>query len=169
MHTDFFFRSARLMPRLTAPVLIALSALLGGCSSTGEQPPAYDNAYQPYRSICVVTEGEHSPVLDVALMRTLRDRGFEPEFIKRGQPERARRCRGIVTFASGAVNVPLDSPSEMSLGFVDSYTGESYHVSVTRRHSGESKSLFFGRPLPDPAVTIRHLVDRLFPERPESN
>ena len=168
MHTDVFSRPASLLPRLTAPALIAFSALLGGCSSTAEQPPAYDSAYQPYRSICVVTEGEHSPVLDIALMRTLRDRGFEPEFIKRGQTERARRCRVIVTFSSGSVNVPLDTPAEMSLGFVDSYTGESYHASVSRRHAGEQNSLFFGRPIPDPAVTIRHLVDRLFPERSES-
>ena len=160
-----YSRSEGFCARFALGALAWLPVMLGGCSSTVGEEAAYVSAYQPYRDICVISKGEHSPVFDITLMRTLRDRGFNPEFIERGQPAAAKRCRIIVTFTSGTVNIPLEAPADMALGFVDTYTGESYHVSASRRKPAEPKSLFFGRPQADPSVMIRHLVDRLFPER----
>ena len=98
----------------------------------------------------------------------LRDRGFTPELLESGDLPSVRRCRGIVTFSTGKALRPFEAPASMSLTFLDAYTGETYHVAASRAKGGEAHALFAGAPFADPAQMIRELVERLFPERTDS-
>ena len=57
-------RSEGFCARFALGALALLPVMLGGCSSTVGEEAAYVSAYQPYRDICVISKGEHSPVFD---------------------------------------------------------------------------------------------------------
>ena len=146
----------------------ASAALRAACSSmpgTGPEGRSYLDPYQSYKSLCVVPAEDHSATYDLTLMRMLRDRGFEPDLMERGDRESVRRCRGIVTFSTGKTPRPFDAPAFMSLTFLDTYTGETYHVYAARSKAGEGHALFADAPFSDPGRMIKNLVERLFPER----
>ena len=139
----------------------AAASLLAACSSTQEaapEEPSYRSPYQSYRSLCVVPAEEHSASFDLTLARMLRDRGFEPELLETGDLPSVRRCRGRTLR-------PFEAPASMSLTFLDAYTGETYHVAASRAKGGARHALFADAPFSDPALMIRQLVERLFPER----
>lgn len=157
--------NARLLKSCAAIGAVCAAA---GCTGTPEALPeesSYHSPYQPYQSLCIVPAEEHSAALDLTLSRMLRDRGFAPELLESGDLPSVRRCRGIVTFSTGRALRPFEAPASMSLTFLDAYTGETYHVAVSRAKGGEASALFAGAPFSDPGQMIRELVERLFPER----
>lgn len=57
----------------------------------------------------------------------------------------------------------------MALTFLDTFTGETYHVAASRQGVSNAGALLAKCPFEDPEETIRQLVDRLFPERIDSH
>lgn len=164
-----FLTISRTQKRFLGAALAALAAAaLAGCAAQPKEK-AYESAYQSYRVLCVMPAEEHNGSLDLALMRTLADRGFEPKLLGTADEKAAQSCRAVVTFSTGgSASLPLETPPYMSLSFIDMYTGETYFVSEIRRGGrvGRVNNLFTSADLTDPAVSIRSMVEKLFPRRP---
>ncbi len=131
-----------------------------GCT-TGETPRHYESAYQYLSSLCLVPAEDHSDSLDLMVMQTLRDRGFEPILVEPDDAEALSECRSRVVFSVDEKT----STETMSLTFTDRYTGENYHVKIGNKEAG-LREFGSGSPLTERALMIRRLVDRLFPESP---
>lgn len=148
------------------------AVLTTGCVS-GPSDTAYEirflSPYQHYRSLCVVPAEQHDDGLDLTLLRMLKDRGFEPTLLKPSDAEDIRRCRGIVTFSTKGEHRPMEAPSTMSLTFLDTYTGETYHVAVSQKTAPEAGLWRVNTMMNDPVSAIRQLVERLFPERTDAH
>ncbi len=147
-------------------ILTAAALALAGCASKQEQGTGYASPYQNWRTLCFVPAQAHSSSLDMLALRALRDRGFDPVLIENQDEASIGRCRNVVTFSTNAGIGPFETPDAMSLTFNDRYTGETYHVATAKKAPLEKRSIFVRGAESDPAVTIRQLVERLFPESP---
>ncbi len=151
-------------------LVAGLALALSGCSTqkTQEDQAKYVSPYQQIKDVCVMPAETSHGSLDLTLLHMLRDRGFTPTLLATQDESALNQCRALVTFSARGDRDELETPNAMSLTFLDTFTGETYHVAASRQGVVGTRTLLAKRVFEDPEETIRKLVERLFPERTDS-
>lgn len=151
-------------------LVAGLALVMGGCSTQTpqENQANYVSPYQQIKEVCVMPAEVHHATFDLTLLNMLRDRGFKPILLEGNDEPTFNQCRTVVTFSARGHAQALEAPTTMALTFLDTFTGETYHVAASRQGVSNAGALLAKCPFEDPEETIRQLVDRLFPERIDS-
>lgn len=152
-------------------LVAGLALALSGCSTqkTQEDQANYVSPYQQIKDVCVMPAETSHGSLDLTLLHMLRDRGFTPTLLATQDESALNQCRALVTFSARGDRDELETPNAMSLTFLDTFTGETYHVAASHQGVVGTRTLLPKRVCEDPEETIRQLVERLFPERTDSH
>lgn len=126
-------------------------------------------------NVCLGAASGVSSDIDIAVRRSLTDRGYGTTFLSVGEQPSAKTCRFYVTISATALRVPGTVPRRLAIDYRDLYTGETQRAEWTR-DGVEARSAFL-RASPssgcetfmpsawgDVDRIVGNLVDRLFPE-----
>ena len=135
--------------RAFAASLFAALFMLGGCASDFYAPADLSaRSKDPQglisglpaagEAVCLTAASDHSPTIDIAVRRALRDRGYRAVMLAPDERPQPKQCRFIVAVSGEGAMMPGDPPLMVALDYRDLYTGETQRAVWKLNHSANA-------------------------------